>query len=72
MGPESDEVIYETTGCGSLLRCAALHVPTLTEVVVQGPARAGAGPLQALALRKLVHVLNRRHGGQHRSGLSVG
>ena len=63
-GPEPalppDEVIYEMTRLGPVVRVAAMHAPTLTEVVFHGPLGAGQGGLKRLASARLAWVLARR------------
>lgn len=51
------EVIFETVRIGEILRVAAIHVATGTEVVVQAPAAAALADVRALALRKLERAL---------------
>jgi hypothetical protein len=60
---EQDEVIFEIRTFGAILRVAAVHAPSLVEVVVQGPASAGAAALKHLAQRKLGFVLERLRQG---------
>jgi hypothetical protein len=60
--PPDDEVILEFLPHGTAVRVSALHVPTLTEVVIQGPAAAGEIALTRAALDKLAWVLARRRG----------
>jgi hypothetical protein len=50
---DSDEVILEFVRIGAVVRVSAMHAPSLTEVVVQGPVTAGPGALERLALDKL-------------------
>ena len=50
---DSDEVILEFTRIGTVVRVSAMHTPSLTEVVVQGPVAAGPEALERLALDKL-------------------
>jgi hypothetical protein len=50
---DSDEVILEFIRIGAVLRVSAMHAPSLTEVVVQGPVAAGPEALERLALDKL-------------------
>ena len=47
---------------GALVRVTAMHPATLIEVVVYGPASAGAGTLRRLARDRLAWVLGRRAG----------
>jgi hypothetical protein len=61
---EGDEVIFEISAFGPILRVAAVHVPSLVEVVVQGPVGAGATPLKRLARDKLAFVLERERTGR--------
>jgi Domain of unknown function (DUF6898) len=60
---KQDEVIFEIRAVGPILRVAAVHVPSLVEVVVQGPAGAGAAALKRLARDKLAFVLERLRQG---------
>ena len=57
---EPDEVIFEIRAFGPILRVAAMHVPSLVEVVVQGPAGTGAAHLKRLARDKLARALERQ------------
>ena len=54
------EVILEFVPVGDLVRVTAMHEPSLTEIVVHGPASAGEAALRRLALRRLAFVLRRR------------
>ena len=55
-----DDVIYEIIRQGPWVRITAMHEPTLTEIVVRGPANAGHEALQKLAHDRLAWVLGRR------------
>lgn len=55
-----DRVIYEMIPHGSWVRVSAMHEPTLTEIVVHGPASAGSEALQKLAHDRLLWVLRRQ------------
>jgi hypothetical protein len=50
---DPDEVILEFVRIGAVVRVSAMHPPSLTEVVVQGPVTAGPEALERLALDKL-------------------
>jgi hypothetical protein len=50
---DPDEVILEFVRIGAVVRVSAMHPPSLTEVVVQGPVTAGPQALERLALDKL-------------------
>jgi hypothetical protein len=50
---DSDEVIFEFLRIGAVVRVSAMHAPSLTEVVVQGPVTAAPEALERLALDKL-------------------
>jgi hypothetical protein len=53
-------VIFELTVLGDVARMAAVDEATGTEAVVVGPARTARSDLEALALRKLERLLDRR------------
>lgn len=55
-----DQVIYEFVPCGAWVRVSAMHEPSLTEVVVRGPANASVESLQKLAHDRLMWVLRRQ------------
>ncbi|MDX1541303.1 MAG: hypothetical protein R3349_07845, partial [Geminicoccaceae bacterium] len=57
---ELDQVIYEMIPQGSWVRVTAMHEPTLTEIVVRGPASAGVDALQRLAHDRLLWVMRRQ------------
>ena len=57
-GDVSGDVIFEITKIGDVQRCAAIHVASGIEVVVQAPANAGLVDVRALALRKLERALS--------------
>jgi hypothetical protein len=48
-----EEVYFEFTPVGNVVKVAAIHSATGTEVSVLGPASASQADLQGLALRKL-------------------
>jgi hypothetical protein len=48
-----EQVYFEFTPVGGVVKVAAIHAATGTEVSVLGPAAASQADLQALALRKL-------------------
>ena len=56
----SGEVIFEITRVGDSQRVAAIHVASGVEVVTLAPASAALADVRALALRKLLRVL--QHG----------
>lgn len=56
-GGSPSEVIFEIQKIGEVVRVAAIHVASGTEVVVMGPATATRHDLETLALRKLEHVM---------------
>ncbi len=51
------EIIFEITQTGAIARVTAIDPETGTEVVIQGPARAGDAVLKQNAARKLMFVL---------------
>jgi hypothetical protein len=53
-------VFFELTVLGDVARMAAVDEATGTEAVVVGPARAARSDLEALALRKLERLLEKR------------
>jgi hypothetical protein len=53
------EVYFEYRTVGTVVRVAAVHAATGTEIVVMGPAQAAASDLERLALRKLRATLAR-------------
>ncbi|HWA23227.1 MAG TPA: hypothetical protein VG735_12590 [Caulobacterales bacterium] len=55
--PEARDVIFEFVTQGAYMRTAAVDVASGTEAVIVGPANAARHDLQALALRKLKHLL---------------
>jgi hypothetical protein len=58
-GRAEDEVLFEWQQVGGTLRVAAIDPATGVEVVVFGPASAGAAALRRLAARKLAFRLAR-------------
>jgi hypothetical protein len=52
-----DEIYFEFTRIGNMLKCAAIDPKTNTEVFVVGPANAAQRDLQTLAARKLERKL---------------
>lgn len=59
IGPH-DEVIFEHAMRGGSKLVTAMHVPSLTEVAVVGPAGAGRHDMERLALAKLDFMLRKR------------
>jgi hypothetical protein len=57
------EIFYEFRRVGDIVRVAAIDAETGTEVVIQGPAKAGKKGLQMLAHKKLLYVLNKEKKG---------
>lgn len=57
-GDVSRDVIFEITKIGDVQRCAAIHVASGIEVVVQAPSNAALVDVRALALRKLERALS--------------
>lgn len=56
-----EEVLFEITRLGDYQRCAAVHVATGVEVVVQAPANAAFSDVRMLAVRMLQRALGRQH-----------
>ncbi len=54
------EIIIEMLPVGSIMRVSAMDVATLTEVVIQGPVRAGDHVLRANVLKRLSYVLKNK------------
>jgi len=54
---QARDVIFEITRIGGVLRIAAVDTQSGVEVVVQAPDSISEADAQALALRKLRHVL---------------
>ncbi len=54
------DVIFEFVIQGAYMRVAAVDVETGVEAVTLGPANAARSDLEALALRKLNHLLAQR------------
>ncbi len=57
-----DEVLFEFSRVGNVMRVSALHVPTNIEVVIAGPVNAPQAALQNAALQKLRYVLAKKKG----------
>jgi hypothetical protein len=55
-----DDIIFEFTPFGAVMRVVAMDPKTLTEVTIQGPVGADLRVLQTMARRRLAFVLNRR------------
>ena len=53
------EVLFEFTPVGSIMRVAAVHASTGTEVIIQGPVNMPKSVLQNNALRKLRYVMRK-------------
>ena len=53
-------MIFEFVTQGAYMRVAAVDVASGTEAVIVGPANAARYDLEALALRKLKHLLEQR------------
>ena len=53
MPDSQSDVLFEFTAIGAVVRVAAIHVATGTEVTVMGPASAARHDLERLALQKL-------------------
>ena len=56
---KTKEILFEITQNGNIARVTAIDPETGTEVVIQGPARAGDAVLKQNAARKLMYVLNK-------------
>ncbi len=54
------EIIIEMRPVGSIMRVSAMDVATLTEVIIQGPVRAGESVLKNNVLRRLAYVLKNK------------
>jgi hypothetical protein len=54
------DVIFEFVTQGAYIRVAAVDVASGTEAVIVGPAKAARSDLEALALRKLKHLLEQQ------------
>ncbi len=59
-----DEVIYEVIRIGAYAKVSVMHVATLTEAVVTGPASAADGVLRQLARRRLLQMLAKGQAGR--------
>lgn len=57
---EKDEVLFEFRQIGNSVKVTALHVPSLLEISVVGPANAGQTQLQMLALQRLKYVMSKK------------
>ena len=57
-----DEVLFEFSRVGNVMRVAALHVDTNTEVIIVGPLTAPQEALRNAALQKLRYVLTKKQG----------
>jgi hypothetical protein len=53
MPDSQSDVLFEFTAIGTVVRVAAIHVATGTEVTVMGPTSASRKDLERLALQKL-------------------
>ena len=62
MGDGKDEVLFEFSRVGNVMRVSAVHVPTNIEVVIAGPATAPQAVLRNTALQKLRYVLAKKRG----------
>ena len=60
--PGGDEVLFEFSRVGNVMRVSAVHVATNTEVVIAGPLNAPQAALRNTALQKLRYVLAKRKG----------
>ncbi len=58
----NDEVLFEFSRVGNVMRVAALHVDTNTEVIIAGPLTAPQAHLRNTALQKLRYVLAKKKG----------
>ena len=62
MGDGNDEVLFEFSRFGNVMRVSAVHVPTNTEVIIAGPVTAPQAALKNTALQKLRYVLAKKRG----------
>jgi ABC-type uncharacterized transport system YnjBCD ATPase subunit len=53
MSDSQSDVLFEFTAIGAVVRVAAIHVATGTEVTIMGPASAARSTLERIALQKL-------------------
>lgn len=65
------EVIFEITRIGEVQRVAAVDVETGVEAVVMAPVNAALADVRALAMRKLVRLLESAPVQPVRRGLTV-
>lgn len=63
MAPSSQDVLFEMTQIGSIMKVTAIDAATGTEVVIQGPASMPPSILQRTALAKLRYVLEKNGAG---------
>ncbi len=56
---DGHDFLFEVQYINTIIRVAALDAKTGTEVVVQGPASAGADAVVRVAERKLIYVLQK-------------
>lgn len=54
------EIIFEYQSVGNVVRVMAMDTASLTEIVIQGPATASEGQLQANAMKRLEYVLRKK------------
>lgn len=60
-GADSErDVIFEYIQQGAYMRVAVVDVASGTEAIIVGPANAARSDLNALALRKLKHLLDQQ------------
>lgn len=57
--PSGNDVLFEFTRIGPIVKVTAVDARTGTEVTIQGPAAYGAASLQRTALAKLRFVLEK-------------
>ncbi len=58
--PPANDVIFEHTRIGNIVRVTAVHAATGTEAVIQGPAASSQHELQRIALAKLNYVMRKQ------------
>ena len=59
-GMDGREVIIEFHPVGQIVRVSAMDAKTLTEISIQGPAKAGEAVLKRNALKRLEYVLRKK------------
>lgn len=59
-----EEVYFELTQVGTIMRVAAIDAATGTEVVIQGPAKLSPETLKKTALAKLCYVMKKKKAGR--------